>query len=468
MYPDGRTRGAPQPRSARVNPTPPTSASHPTDDGRPGPPPGNARPQPTGSVGPLALAVRLFLIILPVGHMVLLPVGGAMATAADLVLGLVVLTWLVEIAVVPGSAGALGTVLGGRRVPALPGRAFLAGCGLLMAWGGWVALSGAWGYHPTYAVAKGLALAGFAVAAAAVGFSGLGWPRAVDAWLSGAGVAVLLTVVLGAWGPEALQANVLYGGGGVGGLPFVRVSGPFLHPNMMGDFLVVSGILLWGRWPELSGRGRLLGFALAAALGVGLFLTTSTAWISAGVVLMAVGRGGLRGSLVRFGGMALAGVTLLLVLVPLDTSVLGIHLVTSGIRPGIWSASLQPIVEAPLFGVGASPYVALAADPLKGGAEALWDAHNALLSVWAQFGLVGVLLLAAGLWKTVMAPLRAAPPSRVRRCLVLAWVAVGVNAVFMASEDLRHVWLLVGMTGLGMAWERTRSRDVASGEPPVT
>ena len=53
-------------------------------------------------------------------------------------------------------------------------------------------------------------------------------------------------------GPEALQARVLYGGGSIQGLPMPRVSGPFPHPNMFGDYLVVSGAIFWTRWRGLG------------------------------------------------------------------------------------------------------------------------------------------------------------------------------------------------------------------------
>jgi O-antigen ligase len=246
---------------------------------------------------------------------------------------------------------------------------------------------------------------------------------------------------------------VFSGGTGILGLPFARLSGPLVHPNMFGDYLVVSGLVLWSRWPELRGRVRAAGAALGAALVVALVLTASTAWIGAGVVMAMMGReagaSGRSGAglLLRAGGVVVAAGVFLALVVPLDFHVGWVHVVTNAIRPEIWRSSLRAVAVSPLIGVGAAPYLAQAADPLRGGAVGLWDAHDAYLSVLGQFGVVGLALLVGGAWM-IVAPVWRARPSRARSAVLFMTVAVGVHALFLASEDLRHAWMVLGMCGV--------------------
>ena len=257
-------------------------------------------------------------------------------------------------------------------------------------------------------------------------------------------------------------------GTGITGLPFPRVSGPFLHPNMFGDYLVVSAALLWGRWAELGGReggeGRKaapwLAGSLAVALACALVLTASTAWVGAGVAVAwlawLVARGRVPGvawepavcwTFALAGTAVAAGVTFLLV-VPMEISGFGRVLATGAMRPGIWGESAQAFASSPLAGVGAAPWLASVADPLAGGAVGSYDAHNALVSVLAQFGIMGAALAGVGVWGVLSAGWGVGRGRHGKEALRLALVAVAVNALFLASEDLRHVWALVGLVGL--------------------
>lgn len=411
---------------------------------------------------PTVMAAELFLLLLPAGHLVFLDVGGAIATATDVAVVIVLLTFAVEWLAWPATARRLRESLTGSPAAGRPGRGYLQGSGLLILFGVWMALSALWGFHPRYAVAKGLGAMAYSLTAVAVATSGIGWRRATDAWLGGTALALILTVALGLTGPEVLRDRVAYGGGGVLGLPFPRISGPLLHPNMLGDYLLVSGLILWGRWPDYrrgSGTAGATALLLALAVAIGLALTVSTAWIAAGVVCTLVGRrvsageGGRRprpvwGAVLRVGGLLVAAATLVAVAVPLDVTLGPLDITTGGIRPAIWKASLYPFVSAPLWGVGAAPFLAEVADPLQGGAAALWDAHNAYLSVLGQFGLVGVALAGGGLWLVLKGAYAGVAPSRTRSAMTLVLVAAAVNGFFLAGEDLRHWWALVGMVGL--------------------
>lgn len=415
-----------------------------------------SRPDPSSlpAPSPTAVAARLYLVLMPVGHLVYLPVAGAMGTGADVALLLFLISWGMDLLFHPVLAQELARVIRGERVAWLPGRRVLLGFVLMAAFGAWVALSGQWGFHPRYAQAKGVGVGALAVGGLALATSRVGWRRAADAWLVGTGLALLVTLLGGGLGSEAFRARVFSGGSGILGLPFPRVSGPMLHPNMFGGYLVVSALLLWERWPEWQARARPLALALAAGVGTALFLTASTAWIGGGVAVALLGRGvggaepPRRGALLRLGGTAAAAAVLVALVVPLDFHLGWVHVVTNAIRPAIWGSSFAAVVARPIVGVGASPFVAEAADPLRGGAMGLWDAHNAYLSVMGQFGLVGFTLLAAGVSLVVAAVWRRPVGSRARSAVLLVLMAVAIHGLFLASEDLRHVWVVMGLAGV--------------------
>jgi hypothetical protein len=401
---------------------------------------------PGGATGdPLAAAALIYLMLLPVGHLILVPVGGPMATGADLALG-----GLLAAGVVAEG----GARLGGAPRPAgvarpLPG--FGRAAALLAAFGVWAGLSGAWGYHPRYAAFKGLGYVCLAAGAWLIARSGAGWRRLAAAWLIGSASA-LAVLLIGALGPEALSGRVLYGAGAVRGLPVPRASGPFLHPSMLGCHLAVSGALLWGLWPELGARARRVARVGAA---VGLFtlaLTVSTGWVAAGVAAILIGRDDAfaarprLGVAVRIGGALLASVALVGVLVPVRLDVADWAVRTGAIRPALWTSALAAVVTAPLMGVGAAPFLATAPDPMGGPELYVWDAHQAYLSVLGQFGVVGGALLGAGVLLIVRA-LLAARPSRARIATLAALAGVAAHGFLVANEDFRHVWALLGLAG---------------------
>lgn len=415
------------------------------------------------SPGPSAAVGAALLALFPMGHLLYVPVGGAVATATDVAVFVFLLVWMLEILAFPEVAVAWRRLFSGDAVPGLPPRGFVFGTLLLTAFGAWVAASGVWGFHPGYALAKGLGVAALALTALGLATVRLRWERAVDAWLAGTGFVLAFTAVVLLFGPHALRERMIYTQGGVAGLPLPRVRGPFLHPSMLGDYLVLSGVLLWLR----GGVRRFVTLILGVGIALFLLLSASTAWIAAGVVMMYLGRSGAagggagggaggsrdaaRGWLLRLSGAALAGAALAGVLLPVDVKVGGMHLVTSGVRPAIWRGALDAVANAPLLGVGAAPFLAEVPDPLQGGAPALWDAHNAYLSVLGQFGLVGALLLGTGLIWTARGAFQGLSGGRgapLRRGLAAALLALGTDALFMASEDLRHLWLFLGVMGV--------------------
>lgn len=404
----------------------------------------------------LRIAVFAYLVILPLGHLVTFWVWGVRATLADPAL-------LVVLAVALFELGRLGPAALRHPSPLAPPRmtvVFHAVALLLVGFGVWAATSAVWGANPAYAQAKGAAYLALALGAVAILWCGADWRQAADAWLLGTLLSLLVLWIPTFVGPEVLSARVIHMGYVVGGFPVPRVQGPFFHPNMFGDYLVVSGALLWARWDDLRYDWTWLPLAGASLLVVTLVLTASTAWLGAGVLLAMMGLAQVRDSrkagshLKAFpaalvtAGVLLFVLTLMVVLLPLDIVLGDATLVTGGLRPRIWESVLQAGAASPLAGVGASPWLAAAVDPMAvGGSLAYWDAHNIYLSVLGQFGIAGLTLLVAAIALLVCEVLRQGP-TRARIALLTALLAVSAHGVAIASEDFRHLWALLGLVGL--------------------
>ena len=407
----------------------------------------------------LRFAVLTYLVVLPVGHLVAIPVSGTMAAGSDFFLALVLLAGVVEIGRVsrPYFTGKV------EKVPLLSGHGtFHMAAFLMITFSAWVAFGALWGLDPNYATAKGLAFAALSMGALAIVWCGVRWEKAADAWLLGTAVCLIVTWFGVLVGPEVLQERVSYGGGSIRGLPMPRISGPFPHPNMFGDYLVVSGAILWVRWGALRDAWRWGAVAAAWLLAGTLFMTVSSAWLGAGVLLTAIGLLTMRqrGGRVRFqkkrpgpfllvvAGVVLFTMTLAALVIPMGADVAGLSLTASGIRPAIWSSALEVFREAPIGGVGASPFFALAADPLNATSPVqLWDAHNIYLSILGQFGLVGAALF-GGAVAVLASTLVRAGATRKHAVLLVALFAAGIHGVAVANEEFRHLWALAGLIGL--------------------
>lgn len=316
-----------------------------------------------------------------------------------------------------------------------------------------------WSHTPAYAGAKALGYATLGVAAVGIARTGSeSVGSLVDAWLIGMALAITTLaaaplIMTTPWGADLLGWTV-FPGGGVQGLTFPRASGPYAHPNALGGVLAVSMGLLWARWPAMVGGGRRwLGRLLAAGVVVSLIATASSAWLGVGLAL--IGWGWLvraHGSRLRAGVGAL-GLALSVVVLGAALGVLArigpVHF--NGIRPAIWSSTLDAVRAAPLLGVGATPVVAGAVDPMVPEAGVVgWDAHNALLSVTAQFGLLGATLF-FGAWLQASGRLLRANEAlsdglvRIRVGLLVGALAWAGDGLLAANEDARHGWLLLGL-----------------------
>jgi O-antigen ligase len=125
-----------------------------------------------------------------------------------------------------------------------------------------------------------------------------------------------------------------------------------------------------------------------------------------------------------------------------------------GPRVHTWSDAVDTIARSPLLGVG--PGLPVAATTYEG--RYFTDAHNALLNVGGQAGLLGLLAL-AGIMATICAlawgarPVADVPePVRAGWCAFVGAVLFG--GLSLSLEQTRHVWVLLGFVAAGLAARR--------------
>lgn len=298
--------------------------------------------------------------------------------------------------------------------------------------------------------------------------SGLSLKRVASAWLTGAALAVglsLIGIVLFYFGVTDPSRNIvvhpIFGSLPPGNYP--RIEGFFAYPAMFCNFLGVSWMLLlmlaFSGWIRLKYAIVLAGallvvnaFTLTPGLG-GIFLSTGYFAYS-----RLKGDRLLAGSLALGAGTAVAAAFLFAASftlfsygpdgtrVPLSDGEL-----TLSHRARAWTTSLQTFLEDPIVGRGVGMPIARSefVDP-SGNRQLLTDAHNTYLSLLGETGLLGfaafvgvVLFATLGVfqWKTDD------PGARVVKLALLLALADGFfyQSLTGSYEDTRHLWVLFGI-----------------------
>ena len=307
--------------------------------------------------------------------------------------------------------------------------------------------------------------------------------RLVLAWLAGTAAVVavgLLALIIYPFAPESLV--VRYSRFHFGTLPpgdYPRIAATFFNANMLCNYLAVSaGVLLVAvrqDWLNRRGGAAMLAAILVVALftlspglgGVALSLSLWL-WVLAGPRLARVGlwAGGV------IAVLFLVAATLTPIMHPTAPFSIGLPWSDAVVAPSgrlmVWLAAVQEFMRYPLLGHG------LGIDAVKvrylspsGDLQLLTDAHNVVLSIAAQCGIVGVVGLGLLLG-------HAARLGRHSRRSTLGPAAVVLSLTFLngllyqgltgSFEDTRHLWLLLGLL---MASARLAALDVPSLSRPA-
>lgn len=112
-------------------------------------------------------------------------------------------------------------------------------------------------------------------------------------------------------------------------------------------------------------------------------------------------------------------------LAPWTADVLG----ADGDRFGRWRLAVAAIAESPLVGAGPGSLVA-----------AGWSAHNTWLNLWAVLGIVPLAAFAVLLLASIRSAVRSGAAG-LASALIFALIESSYNDI----EDMRHVWLLIGL-----------------------
>jgi hypothetical protein len=265
--------------------------------------------------------------------------------------------------------------------------------------------------------------------------------RATLAWLGGAAVNVAfgLAATIAFYAGVPALAKTL-GAWGFGSLPvghYARVYGLFLYPNMACTFYIGTVMLAW----MAADRGwvrRRIAIALGVATSIAAILTLSPGLgglVLAPCIVLWIDR---RARLVFAAGIVVAILSFLSTL----PEPAALHEPSSRIL--VWREALQNIPSHPFFGrgIGLGAVHVTYTSP-NGHAHTLTDAHNTVLNLAAEGGLI----TAAAFLALVIHLLRGIRWSR--RPAMFLGVAFICGFLYQdltgSFEDTRHEWVLIGM-----------------------
>lgn len=252
-----------------------------------------------------------------------------------------------------------------------------------------------------------------------------------------------------------------------GSLPagnYPRIQSTFHYPAMLANFLNVSINLLlaawFSGWIRRSFAAVLLGVHLITLIftvtpGLGAIAITLGVW--AAIWLFKNGKPQAARAAGAFGGI---GATAFLIAAavtiwPVATSpfwfdAFGVRLDPSQ-RMLAWIGAFETFLSYPIFGKGVGlPVTNVLFAPPTGDMQSLTDAHNTILSVAAQAGIVGAAALVSltvhTLYRSRTIKSNGGDLSYIRIGLLVAFAASFVyEGLFGSFENGRHLWVLIGL-----------------------
>jgi O-antigen ligase len=242
-----------------------------------------------------------------------------------------------------------------------------------------------------------------------------------------------------------------------------RFTGVGFNADAVALFLVFGLPIAWHLLLHRHGIVRVAGLIYVVTAPVGLLLTATRGAIVAGVATLAIVPLTLPRQSWR--SYAVAGVLLILgtlaaaQLVP-QSNLKRVLSTSDEIQGGsmsgrreIWNAGLQAFPQRPLLGAGAGAYGA-AVDPYfrnKGKVAA----HNVVIGLLVEEGIVGLALFAALFGTCAWTIFRSPPPYGVLcGVLILAWLIGGMTT---EPQSMKFTWVLFGLVSAQSGLPRTVS-----------
>ena len=296
------------------------------------------------------------------------------------------------------------------------------------------------------------------------------------AWIAGAFIPVLIAllgVAVFYLSPgTALLEHVTYHYGAVPVGNFPRMSSTFVSPSMFCNYLTVTLIIALIS-KRMGWIGAHLEYAITISIAAAAAFTVSIALggmiLAAGLWIRFTSEDNFRSRLVA-GGAVFASIIFLLISAVSLPSFVALSYAPSS-RMMVWADAVTTFVENPITGKGPGTGAAsVTFQNFDGTWSVLTDAHNSLLNVAAESGLVGV----AGLLMLLVVVWRSARDSseyenRLRPVSTGFWIALiaaflydGLTGSF---EDARHLWLLIG--GILAVQNLSKNKGDGNNEQPA-
>jgi O-antigen ligase len=258
---------------------------------------------------------------------------------------------------------------------------------------------------------------------------------------------LLLAFCLGAFVPMIDLLNRYYRG--LDTHDTGRYTATGLNADGVGLLLVIGIPIAWHLAVTRAGVIRVVAFIYVIAAPVAILLTGARGAFLAGLVALSIIALSLRRASVRSVSMVWAllalmiGATAWFVPQPSWDRIATIpDEITDGsmsTRRDIWAAGLEKFPEHPLLGVGAGAYGAI----LEQRGDRALPAHNLLLGVLVEEGIVGLFLFTALLAACIVVTVRLpALDRRLWTALLLCWL-IGVMSISM--ERWKVTWVMFAL-----------------------
>ncbi len=247
---------------------------------------------------------------------------------------------------------------------------------------------------------------------------------------------------------------------------YPRIQTTFFYPSMLCNYLSVSLLLLLAAFENVW-VGKKTFIVLLTVFSITVFFTLTPGlgaiFLTVGIWFFLVYRrkeNALVSKAFLFTGVLAAALFLLVTLVsPINTASspyqIKIPVVEKEIQPSVrvltWESSLKTFLENPIFGKGLGTNAAhVKYLDASGRMQLLTDAHQILLNVAAQTGLIGLaaivflagFILVQGFPKSPRANLR----QNIKTALFLSFLSAFIYQGLVGSfEDARHLWVLMGL-----------------------